>query len=152
MRRSTSILTVIGVLVAILSLAAPVVAQDDIVAVKAAHPIVGAWIVDSSPDDPSDPLELTVTGPGGTITDTSLDGVGTGAWFPTGPSAADATVVFPAADPDAGFIGWVTIRTSVEVAPDGLSFSGTYTIEFPAAVAEAMGMTPGQMGPEDVSA
>jgi hypothetical protein len=32
--------------------------------------------------------------------------------------------VFPAADPEAGFIGFVTIRSSVEVADDGLGFLG----------------------------
>ena len=50
-----------------------------------------------------------------------------------------------------GFVGYGTIRTSIEVAEDGQSFAGTYTIEFPAAMAEAMGAPVGQLGPGEVT-
>jgi len=60
--------------------------------------------------------------------------------------------VTPANDPEAGFLGFFTVRTSIEVAEDGQSFTGTYTIEYPAAMAEAMGMPVGQAGPGDVTA
>ncbi len=50
-----------------------------------------------------------------------------------------------------GFVGYATIRTSIEVAEDGQSFAGTYTIEPPAGMAEAMGLPAGQLGPGDVT-
>ena len=49
-------------------------------------------------------------------------------------------------------VGYATIRASIEVAEDGQSFAGTYTIEFPAAMAEAMGLPVGQqVGPGTVT-
>jgi hypothetical protein len=42
-------------------------------------------------------------------------------------------------------------RTSIEVAEDGQSFAGTYTVEPPAAMAEAMGAPVGQLGPGAVT-
>jgi hypothetical protein len=152
MRRIPTVVALASLLLLTLAVAAPGVAAQDEAMGTADHPLVGTWIVDSTPDDPIDPLEVVVIGPGGTLLDTSLDGIGSGAWSPSGDRSADVTFVFPAADPEAGFIGFVTIRSSVEVADDGLSFSGTYTLEPPAAMAEAMGMTPGELGPGDVSA
>jgi hypothetical protein len=152
MRRTPTVVTSASLLLLTLAAAAPGVAAQVDAMSSADHPLVGTWIVDSTPDDPTDPLEVVVVGSGGTLLDTSLDGIGSGAWSPTGDRSADVTFVFPAADPEAGFIGFVTVRSSVEVADDGLSFSGTYTLEPPAAMAEAMGMTPGELGPGDVSA
>ena len=57
----------------------------------------------------------------------------------------------PANDPDAGFTGFVTVRASVEVAEDGQTFSGTYTLEFPDRVTEAFGLEAGEYGPADVT-
>ncbi len=49
-------------------------------------------------------------------------------------------------------VGYATIRTSIEVAEDGQSFAGTYTIEFPAGMAEALGLPVGQqVGPGAVT-
>ncbi len=50
-----------------------------------------------------------------------------------------------------GFVGYVTVRASIEVAEDGQSFAGTYTIELPAGMAEAMGAPVGQLGPGEVT-
>jgi hypothetical protein len=151
MRRIPSMLTVLAALLLATALSAPVVvAQDDAMS-AAEHPLVGAWIIESSPDDPTDPLEVVTVGPGGTITDTSLEGVGSGVWAPTGEFTADATFVFPTTGLDGSFAGFVTIRTSVEVAEDGQTFAGTYTLELPAAMVEALGMTPGQTGPGEVT-
>ncbi len=116
------------------------------------HPAIGTWIIDSSPEDPSNPLELATVAPGGIIINAFPDGTAYGSWAATGDQTADATFVTPANDPEAGFLGFFTVRTSIEVAEDGQSFTGTYTIEYPAAMAEAMGMPVGQYGPGEVTA
>ena len=140
-------LTLLSLLLLTLAASGPgVAAQDDPMAASAAHPLVGAWIAESSPDDPTNPLEVVIVGPGGTVTDASVGGVGSGAWAPTGERTADVTFVFPAPGPEGTFAGFVTVRSSVEVAEDGLSFAGTYTLESPAALSEAMGMSPGPAG------
>jgi hypothetical protein len=117
------------------------------------HPAVGAWLIDASPDDTTDPLELTTIAPGGIITVAAPDGTGYGSWAATGERSLDATFLSPQQDPECGcLVGYGTIRTSVEVAADGQSFAGTYTIEFPAAMAEAMGLPLGQqVGPGTVT-
>jgi uncharacterized cupredoxin-like copper-binding protein len=146
-------LTLLSLLLGTLAAAgSTVAAQDGSIGADAAHPIVGAWIAESSPENPDNPLEVVVIGPGGTITDASLGGIGSGAWVPTGERTADVTFVFPATDPEGTFAGFVTVRSSVEVAEDGQSFAGAYTLEFPAALAEALGMAPGQLGPGEVTA
>ncbi len=100
------------------------------------HPAVGAWLVDPSPQDSTDPLELLTVAPGGIITYASLD----------------ATFLFPQRDPECGcFVGYTTVRTSTEVAEDGQSFAGSYTLEPPAGMAEAMGAPLGQLGPGEVT-
>ena len=48
-------------------------------------------------------------------------------------------------------VGYAAARTSSEVAEDGQKLAGTYTIEPPAGIAEAMGIPVGQLGPGDVT-
>ena len=99
------------------------------------------------------PLELTTIAPGGIITVAAPDGTGYGSWAATGERSADATFLSPQQDPECGcLLGYGTIRTSIEVAEDGQSFTGTYTIEFPGAMAETMGLAAGQqVGPGTVT-
>ena len=44
-------------------------------------------------------------------------------------------------------MGFLTIRASVEVSEDGQSFTGTYSLEFPAGVSEAFELPAGEMVP-----
>lgn len=149
MRRFTSGLAVLATLaLAAGVMAAPVAAQDGSMA---EHPFVGAWIIDPTPQDPSDPPDLFTVAAGGTVTSASSDGIGSGAWSASGDHSADVTFVVPSVDPEAGFMGLLTVRASVDVADDGASFSGTYTLEFPAAVSEAFGMPAGEVGPGEVT-
>ncbi len=148
MRRLVPTTFVLAALLLAAVAAAPGVSAQD----TAEHPAIGTWVIDSSPDDPSNPLELATIAPGGIIINAFLDGTAYGSWAATGDQTADATFVTPANDPEAGFLGFFTVRTSIEVAEDGQSFTGTYTIEYPAAMAEAMGMPVGQAGPGDVTA
>jgi hypothetical protein len=127
--------------------AAPGVSAQD----TAEHPAVGAWIIESTPEDTTDPLELALIAPGGLIINAFPDGNGYGSWAATGDRTADATFLIPFNDPEAGFLGFATIRTSIEVAEDGQSFAGTYTFEPPAGMAEAMGLPAGQLGPGEVT-
>jgi hypothetical protein len=103
----------------------------------AEHPAIGAWIVDGT--------EVAVVAPG------SVEGSAYGSWAATGERSADVTSLWPLSDPEAGFIGFGILRASIEVAEDGQSFTGTYTMELPAGMAEAMGVPVGQLGPGDVT-
>ena len=151
MRRLTSTMALLTALVlAMATMAASVTAQDDTATEE--HPLVGSWIIDPTPEDPGDADELVIVAPGGVLIDASLGGVGAGSWSATGERSADATFVAPALDPQGGFMGFLTIRTSVEVSEDGQSFSGTYTLEFPAGMGEAFGLPAGELGPGNVEA
>jgi hypothetical protein len=125
-----------------------VVAQED----AAEHPIVGAWVLDSTPDDPSDAVDLVVFNAGGTLVSLSAEGPAAGSWEPTGERTADVTFHGLALGPDGDFGGLFTIRSSGEVAEDGQTFTATYTVEPPAAMAQMLGMPEGQFGPGQVTA
>jgi hypothetical protein len=125
-----------------------VVAQED----AAEHPLVGAWVLDSTPDDPSDAVSLVVFGPGGTLVSLSAEGSAAGSWEPTGERTFDVTFHGLAITPEGGFGGLFTIRSSGEVPEDGQTFTGTYTVEPPAAMAQMIGAPEGQLGPGEVTA
>ena len=149
MRRFISLVLVLGGLLLATTIAAPgVVAQDESTSM-AGHPMVGTWLI----ADPTgaEPPELFFASADGTAASTSAEGTGFGSWTATGDRTADATVWFPMVDPQAGFLGMATMRASVEASEDGQSFAGTYTVEPPAAMAEAMGWPVGELGPGDVS-
>lgn len=151
MLRSKAILTVsAGLLLATAGAVPGVAAQDDPMAM-AEHPLVGSWLIDPTPDDPTDALQVFTAGADGTVSNIAPGENGAGSWAPTGERSADAIFHIPQADPDTGFVGIITIRTSIEVAEDGQSVAGTYTLEFPAAFTEAMGLPPGELGPGDVT-
>ena len=148
MRRLTSTTIVLMALLLATLAAAPGVSAQT----TDEHPAVGAWLIDPSPEDATDPLELLTVAPGGIITLASPDGTSYGSWAATGERSLDATFLIPQRDPECGcLLGYATARTSTEVAEDGQSFAGTYTIEPPAGMAEAMGLPVGQLGPGDVT-
>ena len=60
----------------------------------------------------------------------------------------DLSFVFAVVDPEAGYLGSGTIRSSVTVSDDGASFAGLATIELPAAE----GQPSGELGPVEVTA
>ena len=113
---------------------AGVVAQDESTSM-AGHPMVGTWLIEPTT---AEPPELFFASADGIAASTSAEGTGYGSWVATGDRTADATVWFPLVDPEAGFLGMATMRASVEASADGQSFAGTYTVEPPAAMAEAM--------------
>ena len=117
------------------TVAAPAAAQDE---GMADHPVVGAWDVLVPGDDT--PGGITVFSNDGTLIDIDVP-PGAGVWAPTGESTADVLIRS----------GDVVVRAAVEVAEDGQSFSGSFTIEAPPAIAEAAGMPAGEVGPVEVS-
>jgi hypothetical protein len=143
---------VVALALALAALTPVVMAQED----AAEHPLVGAWVLDATPAaslDPTpaasgeEPYVMLIAGPGGTLINDSLDGVGYGAWAPTGERTAILTILTQSVEPDTGY-GFFTIRASVVVAPDGQSFTGTWTIEFPRGEGQARQ----EYGPGEISA
>lgn len=148
MRRTISAILASGALLLAMSLAAPVAAQDQ---PMADHPIVGAWLLHPFPNDPTQ-VSLMVFESSGTLVTTDSQGTtGLGAWTATDSSSVDLTFEEAAIGPDGSYQGVVTIRASGEVSEDGQSFSGTWTIELPAAMATALGAPAGELGPGDVT-
>ncbi len=114
------------------------VAQDATPA-AAAHPFVGSWWVDTEPENPANPLHLAIVASDGTYMEVDPDGTAVGVWEATGDTTADLTFHF-LLGPGGGN---ATVRGSVEVAPDGHSWTASYTIEF----INPDGTTTGEVGP-----
>ena len=145
-RSSVAILATLALALGALS---PVVmAQEE----AAEHPLVGAWIIDATPDDPSDAVDLFIVHADGTLVSASVQGPGAGSWVATGERTADVTFHGLVVLPGGGFGGLVTVRSSGEVAEDGQTFTATYTFEPPAAMADMVGLPEGQLGPGEVTA
>jgi hypothetical protein len=141
-------ITILATCLLVLGVAAPgAVAQEE---PMIQHPIVGTWIIDAMPDVEGNPPELFSAGADGTTSTTGPDGTGFGVWTATGDRSADVTFVNMGTNPVTGEYGHATIRVSGEVAQDGSSFTGTYTVEMPASMMEQLGMTAGELGPATV--
>jgi len=112
------------------------------------HPIVGAWLADTSVEDPANPPSLVIFHDDGTFLQTDPDGTsGIGTWEPTGPDTADFTILFLDAEEDE-FVGTAKVRATVEVDAAGDAFAAEYTIEFTAAD----GASDGEVGPGTATA
>lgn len=104
------------------------VAQED--AQEDSHPIIGAWLLEITDTGTSGALLLV--GPGGTLINESFDSTGVGTWAPVDESSAIFTFHAPAGETlEDRFSQLVTIRGAVTVSPDGETFDGTWTIQFP---------------------
>jgi hypothetical protein len=150
MRRLTTASSILVIGLLALAVAAPAAfAQEQ---AMSDQPIVGAWVVHPFPGDPTQ-VSLMVFGPGGTIVTTDQGGApGLGTWTASGDQTFDLTFDQPNAGPDGTFLGITTIRASGEVSEDGQSFTGTWTLELPEALAGMMGVPAGELGPGEVTA
>ena len=103
------------------------------------HPLVGSWVVDADTEDPENLPEMVIISSDGTVSYSAAGGLtGVGVWEPTGDTAAIVTISLLFDD------GWqLMIRASVEVSPDGHSFTSPYTNEF----FDATGQGSGEIGP-----
>ncbi len=137
MRRMTMLLSAVVMLGIVLVGGGALVAAQD--TDYSDHPLVGSWAVDIDPEDPENPLEMSTFFPNGTMIDSAPDGTnGHGVWEPTGDTTATVTFYLFFED---GY--QLVVRASVEVAPDGQSFTTPYTNEF----IEASGESSGEIGP-----
>ncbi len=105
------------------------------------HPLVGPWELraDIGDGDTSCLSQVVFTDEGAYI-DVDCDGfVVIGGWEPTGDTTANMS--FTSSDSEGGAY---TVRASVEVAPDGQSFTAPFTFEL---VDGATGEGSGQYGP-----
>jgi hypothetical protein len=109
----------------------------------AGHPLVGSWMIDTDVENPEYlPAVGRFSADGGYV-QMEWDGTsGLGAWEPTGDTTANLTFSYPEQD------GVWTVRTSVDVAPDGMTSTGTFTLEF----VDSSGVSSGQIGPGQAEA
>ncbi len=135
-------------LLALIALGATVVGGGGLAAAPgrdfADHPAVGSWRVHRDPEISNYPLELMSLSADGTALDYGAYGTtGVGAWKPTGADAAIVSFTFVTDGP-----AYIVIRASLAFAPDGESFTGTFTTE--AVFDPAHGGTSGEIGPGKV--
>jgi hypothetical protein len=112
------------------------------------HPLVGTWIVDIDPENPSETPEIFIFHADGAFIDLEGDGSTLlGAWEATGARTANLMIVaYEPLNEDGTNFGTVKIRASFEVSADGASFTGQNTLEF----IESDGTSTGQAGPGSV--
>jgi hypothetical protein len=119
---------------------APTVPSD----ASAVSPIVGTWtIIDNS--DPETAPTIGAFSAGGNYVQVEEGEVGFGVWESTGPSSAALMITQQGGSDEGG--GTFTIRATIEVAPDGQSFTADYTLE----VSGVEGVPPGEYGPGQVT-
>jgi len=110
------------------------------------HPLVGAWILVDTGDPESAPFLASFSADGIYHQD-DFDGLGgIGAWEASSPTSAAMTFVQHFAGDEGEFGGSTTIRATIEVDPDGQTFTAEYTIEF-----GGEGAPVGEYGPGSVS-
>jgi hypothetical protein len=146
MRRLCSIIA--GVLLASMTVAPAVLAEDE-PGIATEHPLVGSWLIQDV--GLAEPPDILMVAPGGILAEAGPEGTGYGSWAPAGGQEAELTFLLGLQDPDAGFVGYSVFRAAVEVASDGQSLSGTYTVEPPAELAAAFGIEAGQLGPGEIT-
>ena len=147
MRRLTLPLIVSACILALAGLVAGsrgTTAQQGTPGATSAHPVVGAWLLNTNPSNPHNPLSVAVFSPDGTYQESDADGSdGAGTWQATGADTAILTFVIPQQDNKGNAAGFVRIRATVTVAADGASFTAPYTLE----LVDASGKSSGQLGP-----
>jgi hypothetical protein len=110
------------------------------------HPNVTTWI-GLGPDGADGlPSALTVIGADGSVRDWTPGGPGIGTWEPTGDRSFKTTIMYPQTDPEAGFLGIITLRIVGEVTEDGQTATGEYTLGFPPGP-DGVFPPPGEYGP-----
>ena len=105
------------------------------------HPAVGSWLVSSDPGDAEySPRLMTLAADGTAMFVSGETTTAVGAWQPTGDTSAAASFTLVTNGP-----AYIVIRAAIDLAPDGQSFTGTFTLE--AVFDPAGGGTSGEIGP-----
>jgi hypothetical protein len=110
------------------------------------HPIVGTWLYTPESTATGQRHPAAFNSDGTFWQADAANVVGIGVWEPTGPNSV--TVTFVDQVPlEAGGFATETIRASIEVTPDGQSWTAEFTVEVSGG-----GFPEGQYGPGTVSA
>ncbi len=110
-----------GLGVALAATTRPASAQEATPFPMAGHPLVGSWIVDRNPDDPTEiPTYNVITADGGVI-DPTVGGAGV--WEPTGPDTANITLTGTIAEVG----GYFLVRGSLVVDAGGATATASYS-------------------------
>jgi hypothetical protein len=105
-------------------------AQDATPGPAAAHPFVGAWIVDTDVNDDANLPALAVATTDGTYMESRPDvGVGVGTWKATGVRTAELTIVFRAAGEFGAPVGLITAHATIDVSATGDVWEAPYRFE-----------------------
>lgn len=111
----------------------------------AEHPARGSWNVTTDPGDAEySPRLMILSADGGALFVSGYGTTGIGAWEPTGETSAAVTFTMVTNGP-----AQIVVRASIEVAPDGQAFTGTFTNEF--VFDPAGGGSSGEIGPGTIS-
>jgi|GEM_PF-3410179 len=142
MRRLGVVLLAVTMLCGVFAIGGRYVVAQDATPAAADHPFVGSWIIDTEPENPNDPLHISTATADGGYVEVEPQATSVGAWEATGDNTVTLNIHF-LLGPQGGM---GTIRANIEVAPDGQSFTGTYTVE----LAGPDGSSPGEAGPNTV--
>lgn len=94
------------------------------------HPLVGAWLLDTNADDPTNGPEVTIFTADGAYISVDAEGFPNhGVWEATGARSIGLTIVSPGMEEE-GFAGKFVVRASIEADETGDSFTAQYTGEF----------------------
>jgi hypothetical protein len=129
-RRSVLLSAVSGVVTGALAVRGSTSAQEATPSAMAGHPLVGTWIVDRNPADPTEmPTTNVLTADGGLI-DPSVGAAGV--WVATGERTADFTLIAifeegmaVTGQPTAGGGSYFVVRGSLEVDATGDTATAT---------------------------
>ncbi len=139
-RLFVSVITVLLLALAGLGLRTGAVAQN----ATADHPLVGTWLVDTDPANPTNTLDTFLfTADGGYVQTDAAGGTTVGVWEATSDTTATLTVVAAAGDDEGNTFGTIMIRATIEVSADGTTFTADYTIE----LIDPDGTSRGEAGP-----
>ena len=94
-----------------------------------AHPLIGTWVLTETVD-PEHPFVVAFSADGNVMS-VEEGVVSLGVWEPTGPTSAALTITEDLPPQQVGEIegATLTIRATIEVAPDGQSLTADYTVE-----------------------
>jgi hypothetical protein len=147
MRRLSTLVSILLVTVfGVVALGRGVTAQEATPAETAQHPFVGTWLLDPDTEDPENPPELdVVTADGAWVGIEATGAVQVGRWEPTGAQTANLTIWGLGSEAEAGAGIIFVVRASIEVAADGQSWTGTYTLEL--ITADGTSVSNGEYGP-----
>lgn len=115
---------------------------DETDSISPTHPLVGTWRIRA--DETHVPALMSFSSDGTSHGVDDAGNAGLGAWTATSPNSATNTMLFQDLGTGGAARSWITIRATITVSDDGMTFSSMYTLEFSAV---GNGAASGQIGP-----